>query len=107
MLIVVRFIMTKKNCWEAKKCGREVGGAKANELGVCHAATETRLNGVNEGKNAGRSCWGTDGTLCGGKKQGSFAAKMSTCLECDFYKEVQNEEGKNLVGVKKILEKLR
>jgi hypothetical protein len=98
--------MVKKNCWEVKKCGREPGGAKTAELGICHAATEIKLNGTNEGKNAGRACWAVTGTLCGGKVQGSFAAKMSNCLECEFYKEVQNEEGKNLVGVKKILEKL-
>jgi hypothetical protein len=98
--------MAKKNCWEVKKCGREPGGAKATELGICHATTELKLNGVNEGKNAGRTCWGVTGTLCGGKVQGSFAAKMSNCLECDFYKEVKTEEGKNLVGVKKILEKV-
>lgn len=99
--------MAKKNCWEVKKCGREPGGAKEKELGVCHAAIETKLDGTNNGKNAGRACWGIDKTLCGGKVQGSFAAKMSTCLECDFYKQVQNEEGKNLVGVKKILEKVK
>jgi hypothetical protein len=99
--------MVKKNCWEVKKCGREPGGVKAKELGICHAATETKLDGTNQGKNAGRSCWGVTGTLCGGKVQGSFATKMSNCLECDFYKEVQNEEGKNLVGVTKILAKLK
>ena len=82
-------------------------GAKAKELGVCHAAAETKLDGTNEGKNAGRACWGVAGTLCGGKVQGSFAAKMSNCLECEFYKEVQNEEGKNLVSVKKILKILK
>jgi hypothetical protein len=98
--------MTKKNCWEVKKCGREPGGVKTKELGVCRAATETRLNGTNEGKNAGRTCWGVTGTLCGGKVQGSFAVKMANCMECEFYKEVQNEEGPKMVGIKKILEKL-
>lgn len=43
----------KKNCWEVKNCGREVDGAKSIELGVCTAATETRLNGVHDGQNAG------------------------------------------------------
>ena len=98
--------MTNKNCWEFKKCGREPGGAKTKELGVCAAATETRLHGIHEGKNAGRTCYAVAGTLCGGKVQGRFAAKMSTCMACDFYKEVQNEEGEKMVGIKKILEKI-
>ena len=98
--------MTKKNCWEVKKCGREPGGAKVKELGICPASTEKRTDGINEGKNAGRACWALAGTFCGGKVQGSFAAKMSNCMACDFYKEVQKEEGSNLVGPKKILEKL-
>lgn len=25
----------EKNCWEFKKCGRETGGSKVKELGVC------------------------------------------------------------------------
>lgn len=99
--------MAKKNCWEFKKCGREPGGAKEKELGPCIAATEKRLDCINEGKNAGRTCYAVSGTCCGGKIQGTFATKMGTCMECDFFKEIQKEEGKNLVGAKKILEKLR
>jgi len=73
--------MAKKNCWEIKKCGRETGGAKTRELGVCIASAEKRLDGVNGGKNAGRACWGVSGTLCGGTVQGSFATKMGNCIE--------------------------
>ena len=47
----------KKNCWEIKNCGREPSGNKVEELGVCPAATEVRLNAVHEGTNAGRACW--------------------------------------------------
>jgi hypothetical protein len=98
--------MVKKNCWELKKCGREPGGVKSKELGVCIAATEKRLDGTNEGKNAGRTCYAVSGTLCGGKVQGSFASKMSTCIDCEVYKLIQLEEGSKMVGVKKVLEKL-
>ena len=31
--------MSLINCWEVKKCGREPGGAKVAELGVCPAST--------------------------------------------------------------------
>ena len=82
----------KKNCWEHKECGREIGGINAAELGVCPAYEETRLNGVHGGRNAGRSCWAIAGTFCGNKVQGTFAEKEKTCLVCDFYKVVRSEE---------------
>lgn len=99
--------MAKQNCWEFKKCGREPGGMKTNELGVCPAATETRTDGVNGGKNGGRACWALAGTLCGGKVQGSFAAKVTNCLQCEFYQKVGAEEGPNHEGPKDILAKLK
>ncbi len=85
----------KQNCWEVKNCGREVNGAKSADLGVCLAVTETRLNGVHEGQNAGRACWVVAGTLCGGKAQGTFAKKEENCIKCDFYKNIRKEEGKS------------
>jgi len=91
------------NCWETKKCGREVGGAKVVELGVCPAASENKLNNVNNGKNGGRACWALAGTLCGGTVQGSFASKLTNCMTCDFYKQVMVEEGKNCRTAKEIL----
>ncbi|MGC4118539.1 MAG: hypothetical protein QM765_29080 [Myxococcales bacterium] len=84
--------MAKKNCWEVKGCGREVGGAKAKELGVCPACTDRRLDGTHGGRAGGRACWVLAGTLCGGKVQGSFAAKLANCQECEFYKSVRTEE---------------
>jgi hypothetical protein len=83
----------KQNCWEFKKCGREPGGAKVQEFGICPATVETSCDGLNGGKNAGRICWAVAGTFCGGKVQGSFAQKYHTCLACDFYKKVRQEEG--------------
>jgi hypothetical protein len=83
----------KVNCWEFKKCGREPGGPRVPELGVCPAATEVRVDGLNDGTNGGRVCWGIAGTFCGGEVQGSFAAKLNTCLECEFYRLVRKEEG--------------
>jgi hypothetical protein len=81
------------NCWEAKRCGREPGGVKAKELGICPAANNTRATGINRGTYGGRACWAIGGTLCGGKVQGTFASKMVNCMECDFYKAVRVEEG--------------
>ncbi len=67
--------MAAQNCWEFKKCGREEGGAKAKELGVCIAYP-----------NHGRDCWIVTGTLCGGQVQGTFAQKLKNCKACEFYK---------------------
>ncbi len=99
--------MGKLNCWEFKKCGYEINGAKAKETGVCPAATEIRLNGQNCGKNAGRACWVVSGTLCEGKVQGNFAIKMSNCIKCKFFNLVVHEEGVKLVKMIDLVHKLK
>ena len=97
----------RQNCWEFKKCGREPGGVNVTGLGVCPAATEGRLNGVNHGKNGGRACWPVVGTLCGGQVQGTFASKISNCMACDFYQQVGQEEGPEHQSAKDILNLLK
>jgi hypothetical protein len=92
-----------QNCWEYKKCGRERGGARAAELGVCASSVVAAVDGVNSGKNGGRACWVVGGTLCGGKVQGSFASKMANCMDCEFYRLVKAEEGRGFVLSKDIL----
>jgi hypothetical protein len=62
------------NCWEFKKCGREAGGVKAEQHGVCPAYP-----------HHGKRCAQVVGTLCGGKVQGIFAMKLLNCIECDFF----------------------
>jgi hypothetical protein len=80
------------NCWEFKKCGRELGGRNATELGICPASMASALDGVHSGKNAGRACWVVSGTLCKGETQGTFAKKFENCESCDFYHKVRQEE---------------
>ncbi|MDB4444313.1 protein kinase [bacterium] len=75
------------------RCGRGPSGEKNTELGVCTAATDTSFDGLNAGVNAGRICWAVAGTFCGGKVQGTFAEKRDSCINCDFFKRVQEEEG--------------
>jgi hypothetical protein len=82
----------KLNCWEFKKCGREPGGMHLADLGICPATVEQRLDGIHDGRNAGRSCWVVAGTLCNGEVQGTFAQKYTSCEVCDFYKQVKSEE---------------
>jgi hypothetical protein len=85
----------KKNCWEVKKCGREPGGESVHELGVCPAAVDKSVDGINNGAYGGRLCWAIAGTFCGGKRQGTFAEKRLSCMGCDFYKSVLEEEGED------------
>ncbi|NOZ63455.1 MAG: hypothetical protein GXO71_00645 [Caldiserica bacterium] len=73
--------MGEINCWEFKKCGREEGGAKADELGKCPAYPDH-----------GRDCWFVAGTLCGGTVQGTYAEKYGNCQKCDFYQKVMRGE---------------
>ncbi|OHD13064.1 MAG: hypothetical protein A2086_04010 [Spirochaetes bacterium GWD1_27_9] len=84
----------KLNCWEFKKCGREPNVNKVNELGVCPASVENKINGLHSGVNGGRCCWVIAGTFCGGKVQGVYAEKLGNCINCEFYKLVWKEEGK-------------
>lgn len=87
--------MKRKNCWEVKKCGRQLGGEKVDELGICPAAMPNEYDGTNKGNHGGRFCWAVAGTFCGGKPQGSFAQKFKSCIECKFFKQIQDEEGSN------------
>ena len=99
--------MVKINCWQFKKCGRQSRGEKVDELGVCPAALEDSADGINSGVDGGRSCWALAGTLCGGKVQGTFATKLANCMQCEFYKLVLQEEGKDFVQSKEILERIK
>lgn len=96
----------KQNCWEFKKCGRESGGCKVHELGVCPASIEQKLDGIHEGKNSGRACWVVGGTYCKGEVQGNYAKKLSNCMECDFYKKVKSEESPFILSAR-LLVKLK
>jgi hypothetical protein len=62
------------NCWEFMKCGRQAGGEKVHELGVCPAYPDS-----------GNICARIVGTMCRGRVQGMFAEKFGSCLICDFY----------------------
>jgi c-di-GMP-binding flagellar brake protein YcgR len=85
----------KKNCWEFTQCGREPGGSNADEMGVCPAALDSEANGIHGGKNGGRICWAVAGTFCKGERQGSFVDKQLSCMNCEFFRQLKEEEGKS------------
>ncbi len=98
--------ITKLNCWEFKKCGRQPQGAKVKEMGLCPAALQQELDDVHDGTNAGRACWVVSGTFCKGEVQGTFAHKFKNCEQCDFYQLVKREEGVKFVLSATMLAKL-
>ena len=85
------------NCWQYMQCGREAGGLRAKELGVCPASTDKRLDGVHGGKNGGRACWAVAGSSAKKKRSGILAAKDKDwdCTSCDFFGMVADQEGKD------------
>lgn len=87
--------MRRQNCWEVMACGRQPGGNKVAERGVCPAAVSGVYDGKNGGQFRGRACWLVEGTLCGDEVQGSSAQKMMPCLRCKFLQRVQDEEGRD------------
>ncbi|MCC6443168.1 MAG: hypothetical protein IT210_06900 [Armatimonadetes bacterium] len=69
------------NCWEFHRCGREAGGDRVAELGVCPAYPDH-----------GQQCFRLVGTFCRGKVQGTRATKLMTCLRCDFHRSLQGSQ---------------
>jgi len=104
----------KKNCWEHKNCGRQPGGHKAHDLGICPVTINQELHGAHGGTNAGRACWVVAGSLCGGKVQGTYAQKLTNCWRCDFMNQVKKDEepatygfSATRLGMEKVIEKQR
>jgi len=96
----------KINCWEFLRCGRELGGINAYELGVCPVSTYVWFDGLHGGRNAGRTCWVIGGTMCHGNIQKSFDEKFRGCGKCDFYLSVREAEGKEMIPSVLLLNKM-
>jgi len=88
----------KLNCWEFHRCGREPGGEKVAEFGVCPVAECKEHHSKNGGVNGGRYCWKIAGTLCDINANGDKPKKMLKCFSCEFFGLVQDEEGSCLEG---------
>ena len=99
--------LPRSNCWQYMGCGRGPGGVNVAKQGICPAADDAGADGLHGGDGGGRACWAISGTLCGGKVQGSFAAKITNCLECDFYRLVQLEEKDRFESIDSIMRRLR
>lgn len=89
--------MAGKNCWEIKDCIHNPERRQKNGGPVCPAARSGEFDGVNKGTFAGRFCWAVAGTFCEGQMQGMFPRKFVDCLHCDFFQQVDREEGRFLI----------
>lgn len=88
----------KMNCWEFFKCGREATRRHGSDP-VCAASVTSSRNGINDGVNAGRSCWKVMGTFCTnhgvGNVRGTIDFKETHCQQCDFRRYVMEQEGED------------
>jgi hypothetical protein len=82
-----------QNCWEFKQCGREPGGKRAAELGVCLAATFKPADGFCAGQNGGRGCAYIVGAFCSGTVPGTRKDLSKHCTVCGFYQRLKSEHG--------------
>ncbi|MDH4321753.1 MAG: ATP-binding protein [Desulfobulbaceae bacterium] len=76
-------------------CGQGPGQEKSQCHGVCPAASEEKLDGVNGGVNGGRACWMVAGTNCASRMGDNADFKSSACYNCRFFQQVRREEGDN------------
>jgi hypothetical protein len=87
------FPRRRTNCWDVLQCGRGPGSEEARGEDLCPAAVDSSADGVNAGRNGGRVCWAISGTFCGLESEGSAAKKFISCMSCDFFYQVLEEEG--------------
>ncbi|MCG8635405.1 MAG: protein kinase [Desulfobacterales bacterium] len=90
------------NCWEFMNCGRNPDDAEGRNCDSCPATRSSSLDGLNEGKKAGRACWLVAGTFCSNRISGSFAEKIDSCMECEFYRHVNRDSGQTRLRIENI-----
>lgn len=86
------------NCWEYMKCGR----GPDQDAAACPAASQSLFDGMNDGINAGRSCWLIAGTDCRGETKGTFAKQYENCRHCSFFKMVHDRNDQMTLEIKNI-----
>jgi len=87
--------MSRKNCWEFRKCGRET--ARPGDS-PCPACTCKDLDGANGGRNAGRACWVAAGSMNFDEQSGQHPHPQKHCWMCDFFNAVREEEASSTAG---------
>ena len=86
----------RMNCWEYMASGRHRDGSGKEGCSQCPVPQMTNYDGINGGRNGGRACWIITGTLGDRDVQMTFSHKLATCLKCNVYIAIKEEEGDNL-----------
>ncbi len=92
----------KINCWEYRKCGRGPNDIMGKSGKVCPVTQGSSLDGLNEGIRSGRACWLVAGTFCNKKVSGTYAEKIESCRDCDFYRKVNQSSGQTRLSIENI-----
>ena len=90
---------SKLNCWQFMGCllqKNEEMFRGQGESYKCPVLSEEKFDGIHEGINGGRVCWIVSNTFCCGTMQGTYDEKYQSCLSCDFYRLVAEEEEDDL-----------
>ena len=80
------------NCCNFKRCGREPGGRNISIFGVCSAPVAIGFDGMNNGRNGGRSCWIIRESACEQVMRKCCVQEIRECRQCDFYCFVNESE---------------
>ncbi len=94
--------MPEQRCWEFKKCGRQPGGSKAGELGVCPAAAEALTTGSHPERQGCLACWAITGKFSGEGVQGS-PERLGDCIRCDYLKQNESKDGLYDIIVREVI----
>jgi len=85
----------KLNCWQFMGCRVQKKNSLLRAISgpyICPVFLEKKLDGVHGGINGGRACWIVSRTTCCGTIQGTCEEKYQTCIACDFYRSIMEEE---------------
>jgi hypothetical protein len=84
-------VAARLNCWEQLKCGAET--CTRGDQGWCPVPFDESLDGVNGGKNGGRTCWSVVGAKCRAGDAASPPGDAEVCVACPVLSTVRNQEG--------------
>ena len=86
------------NCWEFKKCGREPDGENVSVFGGCPVPVAIGFDGINNGKNGGRSCWIIRESACEQIMRKCCVQELIECRQCGFYASVKKRRVEQYYG---------
>lgn len=92
-----KFGMEEKE-YAKKTCIIVTEAVKTNTQGCWKAKMCDKVNCPGHG-NSDLRCWMISGTHCRDEIQGSFAEKIHACRTCDYYKEMQELNAVNTIGL--------